>query len=1361
MLFYIFIIYQNDATVNTLEEFMGKFYLGIDIGTDSVGMACTDERYELLRSKGKNLWTVRLFDEAKSSSERKQNRAARRRLQRRNTRIELLQGIFAPFMSDNLFFIRLNNSGFHKDDKDENYSDIEFYKNYPTIFHLRKALINGEKLDLRHFYLAIHHVIKYRGHFLFENEGTISIRDLNKLFTDYNSTVDDLNADINLTLPIDKVDEFRKIILQNKGINDKKKKLTRVFNATNPEKKELLALLAGAKIKVSALFGEEFSEKYKNEKLTFKTLNSESFFQLSDIFYEEHFAVLEKAKAIYDFITFEKVLNGAENISTAMVSLYEKHKADLRLLKTFVKANCPQHIYNKIFRSCSETANYVNYIGYAKIKDNKKQVKKCKPEQFFEFLSKIVKEIVTDDVAAKQTIIRDVENGNFLPKILNSDNGIFPHQINGAELDAILKHLCAYYPEFNKKSNDGYTPAEKIKAIFTFRIPYYVGPLNPTHKNAWIVRKTKEKITPWNFNEVVDKTASNENFIRRMTNKCSYLHNQDVLPKGSMFYQAFNVLNQINKLTIGGAHISVELKQEIFNNLYLNNKKVSAKHIENYLIETGRTNKEELKAFPLGGFDEYVGLKANMNSYVTLHKRFGALVDTRPVVFENIILWHTLNTDKNNVKEIILQRYGNIPQINDNIEWLKSLTSFKEFGRLSKKLIYELNGGIDQATGEVYTVLNRLYNTNDNFNEIIFNESYDFENSISKENCGESAEIGYESVKELYVSPMVRRGIWQALKMVDEYVAAVGKVPDKIFVETTRRDDDKKHSVSRKNHLLQLYKGLGSDCYDLNRLLTELNHENASDSHLRQERLYLYFLQLGKCAYTGEPISLDDISSDLYDIDHIVPRSLTKDDGLDNKVLVKRIKNVQKSDAYPIPQGFTSCKPFWKMLKDKGFMSEKKYSRLTRVKPLSEDDFREFLNRQTVVTDQTVKAVAELLALKFKEYNTKIVYSKAKNVYDFKQKYKISKCRETNDLHHARDAYLNVVVGNVYDTKFTSAKDYYYRKPNDFWREYNLKTLFDQNIADTWDGQNDVARIKKIAEKTSMTVTRFSYVNTGKFYNETILKKGDGGIAVPRKERSPLNQTEKYGGFKSLTTAYFAIVKSKSKGKTIKTIEAIPVIVDYKSKNNPNAVTEFLLNSGLEQPEIIIPKLKIKSLVSINGFKAYLAGVTGNQILLHNACQWYTNSNIDFYVKNLAKYIELDKSGKISDAEKREEKIALAGNRNGVILYATKEENVNLYKNIITTLDKKAYQGLSSVKSFKEKLRDKQVAFESLSTYEQIKNLLQIIRFMKCNAETVDLTLLKDGAQCGKILINKNITNESFAIINQSVCGLTEQIRKV
>ena len=131
--------------------------------------------------------------------------------------------------------------------------------------------------------------------------------------------------------------------------------------------------------------------------------------------------------------------------------------------------------------------------------------------------------------------------------------------------------------------------------------------------------------------------------------------------------------------------------------------------------------------------------------------------------------------------------------------------------------------------------------------------------------------------------------------MADEYVQAVGRVPDKIFIEVTRQGDEKKKpTVSRKNQLLENYKGLGQDCRNIDELLTELNDK--TDSQLRQERLYLYFKQLGRCAYTGQLIRLEELNGDLYDVDHIMPRSITKDDSLENKVLVRREKNAQKSD---------------------------------------------------------------------------------------------------------------------------------------------------------------------------------------------------------------------------------------------------------------------------------------------------------------------------------------------------------------------------------------------------------------------------------------------------------------------------------
>lgn len=46
--------------------------------------------------------------------------------------------------------------------------------------------------------------------------------------------------------------------------------------------------------------------------------------------------------------------------------------------------------------------------------------------------------------------------------------------------------------------------------------------------------------------------------------------------------------------------------------------------------------------------------------------------------------------------------------------------------------------------------------------------------------------------------------------------------------------------------------------------------------------MYLYYLQMGRDVYTGEPIDIEDSFDDSrYDIDHIYPRSLTNDNNIE------------------------------------------------------------------------------------------------------------------------------------------------------------------------------------------------------------------------------------------------------------------------------------------------------------------------------------------------------------------------------------------------------------------------------------------------------------------------------------------------
>jgi len=144
-----------------------EYYIGLDIGTSSVGWAVTDMNYQIIKRHGKALWGSRLFASANTAEERRGFRTARRRLDRRNWRINILQELFAEEISkvDSGFYLRMKESKYYPEDKkdssgkcpelpyalfvDKDYTDKDYHKEYPTIYHLRKMLMETEKVTRR------------------------------------------------------------------------------------------------------------------------------------------------------------------------------------------------------------------------------------------------------------------------------------------------------------------------------------------------------------------------------------------------------------------------------------------------------------------------------------------------------------------------------------------------------------------------------------------------------------------------------------------------------------------------------------------------------------------------------------------------------------------------------------------------------------------------------------------------------------------------------------------------------------------------------------------------------------------------------------------------------------------------------------------------------------------------------------------------------------------------------------------------------------------------------------------------------------------------------------------------------------
>lgn len=1327
-----------------MKKEFGEYYLGLDMGTDSVGWAVTDLNYNLIKFNGKCLWGVRLFESGKTAEERRVHRSTRRRQQRKVQRIKLLQELFAEEICkvDPSFYQRLDESKLYQEDKtvnqpntlfnDDSFKDKEYHKLYPTIFHLRKALIDSESMfDVRLVYLAIHHIIKNRGHFLFEGQTMNNISSFKDVFNELNVYLyDEYEIELNDSF----LDEVEKILKTKQlGIKNKKKKMIELLNADTKQKEAISSLLSGAVTNLSDLYDDKTLNEQEINKINFSDGKYEELQdQLSDIL-EEKMYLIEKLKAIYDWSILAEIRQGQPYLSYAKVNVYDKHQHDLKILKKVVKKFIPDK-YKEIFSDNKNDKNYCAYVGICK-KSNKKIeiLKKCTQEDLCKYLEKILKDVKAAD-SDYNYVMTEIENRNFLPKQTAKDNGVIPYQMNLEELEVILEKASGYLVFLNNTDETGLSIKEKILEILKFRIPYYVGPLNDAHKengNCWIVKRSNTKIRPWNFNEIVDLEASAEKFIERMTNKCTYLIGADVLPKNSLLYSEFTVLNELNNLKINGEEITVDLKNRIFTELFMKQKRVTNKQLRGFLLSEGIIEKQD----ELSGIDG--DFKSSLSSYLDFKRIIGDKVNNVEMV-ESIIRWIVLfGDDRKLLKARLVKFYGK--KLSD--EEIKGILSFKYkgWGRLSREFLKDIIH-VDKSTGECISIISNMKRTNNNLMQFL-SSNFDYLNEIEKYNfqfTDQVTEINYDLVDKLYVSPSVKRSIWQTLSIVKEIAKIMKKHPKKVFVEMARAEAVKKHTKSRKTMLSELY----SSCkLEERHLIEDLNSK--SDGDLRSDRLYLYYTQLGRCMYSGEPIDVSKLfDKNIYDVDHIYPRSKVKDDSIGNRVLVKRTINAHKSDNYPLPIEIQNKnKGFWKSLYEKELIDAKKYERLIRTTEFSDDELAGFISRQIVETRQSTKAVAELLNKIFD--NSEIVYVKAGNVSDFRDKFDLIKVRDINDYHHAKDAYLNIIVGNVFNTKFTHNPINIIKNKSN---KYNLNRMYDFDIFGkdivAWKtgSSGTISTVKDVMKKNNILFTRYSYEQKGSLFDQMIVKKGKGQFPIKGSD-SKLSNIEKYGGFNKVSGAYFMLVEHTKKKNRIRSIEYVPVYLSKKFSINKGENIKYCKEVlQLIEPEILISKIKINTLFNVDGFFMHLTSRQNGQLVFQGANQLCIGYSNEIYLKKVIKYIE---RLKIVKGE------LLITEHDGI----TEKGNLEIYDAFLNKLKNTLYNvRLSSQVKI---IEDGRSNFIKLKKGEQCKLLVSILQLFRCNRVESDLSLIGGGKKVGNLTLSKNISNYKYVkIINQSLTGV-------
>ena len=398
-----------------------KTYLGLDIGTDSVGWAVTDGEYKLKKFKNNLMWGVHLFDEAQQSAERRAFRTARRRLDRRQQRIKLLQVLFAAeiLKKDEKFFLRLKESALLPEDSenrkhniffdDENYGDKEYFAKYPTIHHLVCELMNSsESHDVRLVYYACAYLLAHRGHFLFNvsKDNIDEITDFTEIYKSFFSALKEVDDDPPFDPDAEKMAE---ILKKHISVTNKDKELKGLLFGGKVPKPDneadfiikydhLTKLISGGTVKLSDLFCKEDYKELEKNSICIKNADfADTLDMLTGQIDELHLNLIASIKAMNDWSLLVDILNGNKMISISKVEIYDKHKADLNELKYFVRKYLNKKDYDEIFREISDKSNYASYVYNAPSEDERNKYKKCSQEDFCKFLKPYLTRITPSD----------------------------------------------------------------------------------------------------------------------------------------------------------------------------------------------------------------------------------------------------------------------------------------------------------------------------------------------------------------------------------------------------------------------------------------------------------------------------------------------------------------------------------------------------------------------------------------------------------------------------------------------------------------------------------------------------------------------------------------------------------------------------------------------------------------------------------------------------------------------------------------------------------------------------------------------------------------------------------------------------
>lgn len=566
---------------------------------------------------------------------------------------------------------------------------------------------------------------------------------------------------------------------------------------------------------------------------------------------------------------------------------------------------------------------------------------------------------------------------------------VFPTSAYEKEAKQIIATQQQFYPEV---LTDKFT--EEYCQILTRKRDYFVGPGNEKSRTDYGIYKTDGRTLDNLFEELIGHDKIYPDELRASA--------------ASYTAQLFNVLNDLNNLRIldyEDGKLTKEDKEKIIAEIKSNTTTIN---MLNVIKKVAGCSKDDIKGYRVNEKDKPE--ISSMAIYRKVHKdllKAGVDISDWPVEFiDKLSFILTLNTENGEIRKQLNNRLVHkfdflnddlIQLIIDNKESFEIKTNNK-WHRFSLKTMNKLIPEMLERPVEQMTLLTEM--------GLIKKDKKRFENNKY---------LPYKEIANDIFNPVASKSVREALKIVNAVLKKYGHI-DYLVVEMPRdknldekrkqiEDFQKKNKVFKNDAFEAFVQAIGSE---------EKVKKALSRNHKLQMAMLLWYQQNEHDLYNGETIKAIDLIENpkMFQIDHIIPQSISFDDSINNKTLCYDSMNQVKGQKTPYEflneghgQGYDKFKAI--VLANRKFDRNKRKNYLFEENVSDIETRKRFLSRNLVDTRYSSRVVLNSLQDFFheKSADTKVTVIRGKFTSNMRKHWHIDKTRETYH-HHAIDASI-------------------------------------------------------------------------------------------------------------------------------------------------------------------------------------------------------------------------------------------------------------------------------------------------------------------------------------------------------------------